>query len=227
MRSYSVFYESSDCVLLVCGRQVRSAVRKRFHRWQEQHSIRARMTQAMSIPTSPSRVSFHSIKQSTSLWGREFSFVLVTCFWELSSFSATSLEYTETLSEPGQGSRARRRERLHQSPKPQEGHYTEFSREKGWGRGGRTLQTLWNERLVDQEKGVTKLDLCDLEFGCECTALHILSCLPSTAALRCFPACCTLFIFRYFTSVKTRSSWRWTALNWIPTQRTVCCHGSD
>lgn len=48
--------------------QVRSAVRKRFHRWQEQHSIRARMTQAMSIPTSPSRVSFHSIKQSTSLW---------------------------------------------------------------------------------------------------------------------------------------------------------------
>ncbi|XP_013870274.1 corticotropin-releasing factor receptor 1 isoform X3 [Austrofundulus limnaeus] len=47
--------------------QVRSAVRKRFHRWQEQHSIRARMTQAMSIPTSPSRVSFHSIKQSTSL----------------------------------------------------------------------------------------------------------------------------------------------------------------
>uniref|UniRef100_A0A3P8VRF3 Corticotropin releasing hormone receptor 1 n=1 Tax=Cynoglossus semilaevis TaxID=244447 RepID=A0A3P8VRF3_CYNSE len=46
---------------------VRSAVRKRFHRWQEQHSIRARMTQAMSIPTSPSRVSFHSIKQSTSL----------------------------------------------------------------------------------------------------------------------------------------------------------------
>uniref|UniRef100_A0A3Q2P874 Corticotropin-releasing factor receptor 1 n=1 Tax=Fundulus heteroclitus TaxID=8078 RepID=A0A3Q2P874_FUNHE len=47
--------------------QVRSAVRKRFHRWQEQHSIRARMTQAMSIPTSPSRVSFHSIKHSTSL----------------------------------------------------------------------------------------------------------------------------------------------------------------
>uniref|UniRef100_A0A3B3UUS2 Corticotropin-releasing factor receptor 1 n=1 Tax=Poecilia latipinna TaxID=48699 RepID=A0A3B3UUS2_9TELE len=50
-----------------CWLQVRSAVRKRFHRWQEQHSIRARMTQAMSIPTSPSRVSFHSIKQSTSI----------------------------------------------------------------------------------------------------------------------------------------------------------------
>uniref|UniRef100_A0A668S7E8 Corticotropin-releasing factor receptor 1 n=1 Tax=Oreochromis aureus TaxID=47969 RepID=A0A668S7E8_OREAU len=56
----SVFY----CFL---NSEVRSAVRKRFHRWQEQHSIRARMTQAMSIPTSPSRVSFHSIKQSTSL----------------------------------------------------------------------------------------------------------------------------------------------------------------
>ncbi|XP_068592914.1 corticotropin-releasing factor receptor 1-like isoform X1 [Cebidichthys violaceus] len=56
----SVFY----CFL---NSEVRSAARKRFHRWQEQHSIRARMTQAMSIPTSPSRVSFHSIKQSTSL----------------------------------------------------------------------------------------------------------------------------------------------------------------
>ncbi|CAL8301856.1 unnamed protein product [Lota lota] len=56
----SVFY----CFL---NSEVRSAVRKRFHRWQEQHSIRARMTQAISIPTSPSRVSFHSIKQSTSL----------------------------------------------------------------------------------------------------------------------------------------------------------------
>ncbi|KAK2884394.1 hypothetical protein Q8A73_020868 [Channa argus] len=47
----SVFY----CFL---NSEVRSAVRKRFHRWQEQHSIRARMTQAMSIPTSPSRSSF-------------------------------------------------------------------------------------------------------------------------------------------------------------------------
>ncbi|XP_019730204.1 corticotropin-releasing factor receptor 1-like isoform X1 [Hippocampus comes] len=56
----SVFY----CFL---NSEVRSAARKRFHRWQEQHSIRARMTQAVSIPTSPSRVSFHSIKQSTSL----------------------------------------------------------------------------------------------------------------------------------------------------------------
>ncbi|XP_059893763.1 corticotropin-releasing factor receptor 1-like [Gadus macrocephalus] len=56
----SVFY----CFL---NSEVRSAVRKRFHRWQEQHSIRTRMTQAISIPTSPSRVSFHSIKQSTSL----------------------------------------------------------------------------------------------------------------------------------------------------------------
>ncbi|XP_067100660.1 corticotropin-releasing factor receptor 1-like isoform X1 [Osmerus mordax] len=56
----SVFY----CFL---NSEVRSAVRKRWHRWQEQHSIRARMTRAMSIPTSPSRVSFHSMKQSTSL----------------------------------------------------------------------------------------------------------------------------------------------------------------
>ncbi|XP_061886616.1 corticotropin-releasing factor receptor 1 isoform X1 [Entelurus aequoreus] len=56
----SVFY----CFL---NSEVRSAARKRFHRWQEQHSIRVRSTQAMSIPTSPSRVSFHSIKQSTSL----------------------------------------------------------------------------------------------------------------------------------------------------------------
>ncbi|XP_077406588.1 corticotropin-releasing factor receptor 1 isoform X11 [Vanacampus margaritifer] len=56
----SVFY----CFL---NSEVRSAARKRFHRWQEQHSIRPRMTQAVSIPTSPSRVSFHSIKQSTPL----------------------------------------------------------------------------------------------------------------------------------------------------------------
>ncbi|XP_077595375.1 corticotropin-releasing factor receptor 1-like [Stigmatopora nigra] len=56
----SVFY----CFL---NSEVRSAARKRFRRWQEQHSVRARMTQAASIPTSPSRVSFHSIKQSTSL----------------------------------------------------------------------------------------------------------------------------------------------------------------
>uniref|UniRef100_A0A8C5RIC3 Corticotropin-releasing factor receptor 1 n=1 Tax=Laticauda laticaudata TaxID=8630 RepID=A0A8C5RIC3_LATLA len=47
--------------------QVRSAVRKRWHRWQDKHSIRARVARAMSIPTSPTRVSFHSIKQSTAL----------------------------------------------------------------------------------------------------------------------------------------------------------------
>uniref|UniRef100_A0A8C8RTD6 Corticotropin-releasing factor receptor 1 n=1 Tax=Pelusios castaneus TaxID=367368 RepID=A0A8C8RTD6_9SAUR len=47
--------------------QVRSAVRKRWHRWQDKHSIRARVARAMSIPTSPTRVSFHSIKQSTAV----------------------------------------------------------------------------------------------------------------------------------------------------------------
>ncbi|KAG9343838.1 hypothetical protein JZ751_013219 [Albula glossodonta] len=47
--------------------QVRSAVRKRWHRWQDKHSIRARVARAMSIPTSPTRVSFHSIKQSSAL----------------------------------------------------------------------------------------------------------------------------------------------------------------
>uniref|UniRef100_A0A4W3HY11 Corticotropin releasing hormone receptor 1 n=1 Tax=Callorhinchus milii TaxID=7868 RepID=A0A4W3HY11_CALMI len=44
---------------------VRSAIRKRWHRWQDKHSIRARVARAMSIPTSPTRVSFHSIKQTT------------------------------------------------------------------------------------------------------------------------------------------------------------------
>uniref|UniRef100_A0A8C9SPY1 Corticotropin-releasing factor receptor 1 n=1 Tax=Scleropages formosus TaxID=113540 RepID=A0A8C9SPY1_SCLFO len=47
--------------------QVRSAVRKRWHRWQDKHSIRARVARAMSIPTSPTRVSFHSIKQSSAV----------------------------------------------------------------------------------------------------------------------------------------------------------------
>lgn len=50
--------------------QVRSAVRKLWHRWQDHHSIRARVARAMSIPTSPSRLSFHSIKQSTSVWSK-------------------------------------------------------------------------------------------------------------------------------------------------------------
>ncbi|XP_008583600.1 PREDICTED: corticotropin-releasing factor receptor 1 isoform X2 [Galeopterus variegatus] len=47
--------------------QVRSAIRKRWHRWQDKHSIRARVARAVSIPTSPTRVSFHSIKQSTAV----------------------------------------------------------------------------------------------------------------------------------------------------------------
>ncbi|XP_014387393.1 PREDICTED: corticotropin-releasing factor receptor 1 isoform X1 [Myotis brandtii] len=56
----SVFY----CFL---NSEVRSAIRKRWHRWQDKHSIRARVARAMSIPTSPTRVSFHSIKQSTGV----------------------------------------------------------------------------------------------------------------------------------------------------------------
>uniref|UniRef100_A0A4W4EQ10 Corticotropin-releasing factor receptor 1 n=1 Tax=Electrophorus electricus TaxID=8005 RepID=A0A4W4EQ10_ELEEL len=56
----SVFY----CFL---NSEVRSAVRKRWHRWQDKHSIRARVARAMSIPTSPTRVSFHSIKQSSAV----------------------------------------------------------------------------------------------------------------------------------------------------------------
>ncbi|KAM9790962.1 corticotropin-releasing factor receptor 2 isoform 3-T3 [Syngnathus typhle] len=47
--------------------QVRSAVRKRWHRWQDNHALRVRVARAMSIPTSPTRVSFHSIKQTTAL----------------------------------------------------------------------------------------------------------------------------------------------------------------
>ncbi|PWA25326.1 hypothetical protein CCH79_00005418, partial [Gambusia affinis] len=47
--------------------QVRSAVRKRWHRWQDNHALRVRVARAMSIPTSPTRISFHSIKQTTAL----------------------------------------------------------------------------------------------------------------------------------------------------------------
>ncbi|KAM7371348.1 hypothetical protein PAMP_008601 [Pampus punctatissimus] len=46
--------------------QVRSAVRKHWIRWQDHHSIRSRAMRT-SQPTSPSRVSFHSIKQSSNL----------------------------------------------------------------------------------------------------------------------------------------------------------------
>lgn len=56
-----------DQMSLIHLAQVRSAVRKRWHRWQDKHSIRARVARAMSIPTSPTRVSFHSIKQSTAV----------------------------------------------------------------------------------------------------------------------------------------------------------------
>uniref|UniRef100_A0A4W5QDB8 Corticotropin releasing hormone receptor 2 n=1 Tax=Hucho hucho TaxID=62062 RepID=A0A4W5QDB8_9TELE len=56
----SVFY----CFL---NGEVRSAARKRWHRWQDNHALRVRVARAMSIPTSPTRISFHSIKQTTAV----------------------------------------------------------------------------------------------------------------------------------------------------------------
>ncbi|XP_060104271.1 corticotropin-releasing factor receptor 2-like [Heteronotia binoei] len=56
----SVFY----CFL---NGEVRSAARKRWHRWQDHHSLRVRVARTMSIPTSPTRISFHSIKQTASV----------------------------------------------------------------------------------------------------------------------------------------------------------------
>uniref|UniRef100_M4AE84 Corticotropin releasing hormone receptor 1 n=1 Tax=Xiphophorus maculatus TaxID=8083 RepID=M4AE84_XIPMA len=56
----SVFY----CFL---NSEVRSTVKKRWIRWHDRHSIRSRTVRATSLPTSPSRVSFHSIKQSSNL----------------------------------------------------------------------------------------------------------------------------------------------------------------
>ncbi|MBV97373.1 Corticotropin-releasing factor receptor 2, partial [Eschrichtius robustus] len=44
--------------------EVRSAVRKKWHRWQDHHSLQVPMARAVSIPTSPTRISFHSIKQT-------------------------------------------------------------------------------------------------------------------------------------------------------------------
>ncbi|KAM5203880.1 corticotropin-releasing factor receptor 2 isoform 2-T2 [Hipposideros larvatus] len=56
----SVFY----CFL---NGEVRSAMRKRWHRWQDHHSLRVPVARAMSIPTSPTRISFHSIKQTAAV----------------------------------------------------------------------------------------------------------------------------------------------------------------
>ncbi|KAK2494820.1 hypothetical protein MC885_010749 [Smutsia gigantea] len=47
--------------------EVRSAVRKRWHRWQDHHSLRVPVARAMSIPTSPMRISFHSVKQTAAV----------------------------------------------------------------------------------------------------------------------------------------------------------------
>uniref|UniRef100_A0A8C3XP60 Corticotropin releasing hormone receptor 2 n=1 Tax=Chelydra serpentina TaxID=8475 RepID=A0A8C3XP60_CHESE len=49
------------------GEHVRSAARKRWHRWQDHHALRVRVARAMSIPTSPTRISFHSIKQTAAV----------------------------------------------------------------------------------------------------------------------------------------------------------------
>ncbi|XP_059512150.1 corticotropin-releasing factor receptor 2 isoform X1 [Myotis daubentonii] len=54
----SVFY----CFL---NGEVRAAVKKRWHRWQDHHSLR--VPGAVSIPTSPTRISFHSIKQTAAV----------------------------------------------------------------------------------------------------------------------------------------------------------------
>lgn len=48
-------------------RQVRSALKKRWRRWQDHHSLRVPVARAMSIPTSPTRISFHSIKQTAAV----------------------------------------------------------------------------------------------------------------------------------------------------------------
>uniref|UniRef100_A0A8C4QX69 Corticotropin releasing hormone receptor 2 n=2 Tax=Eptatretus burgeri TaxID=7764 RepID=A0A8C4QX69_EPTBU len=56
----SVFY----CFL---NGEVRSAVRKRWHLWQDEHRLRARLTRATSMPTSPSHLSFHSLKPIGSM----------------------------------------------------------------------------------------------------------------------------------------------------------------
>lgn len=47
--------------------QVRSAVKKRWHRWRDHHSLRVPRARAMSIPTSPTRISFPSIKQTATV----------------------------------------------------------------------------------------------------------------------------------------------------------------
>lgn len=151
-RTSAFIWLCSVTVFNICHLQVRSAARKRFHRWQEQHSIRARMTQAMSIPTSPSRVSFHSIKQSTSLWKRKPA--LSYCeLWEqppgvivilLCRFSG--LHWNTFWA--GQSDWAGNR--LHQSPKPPERRNRDFLEKQMWTEGGccrnPNMRGLWIKR---------------------------------------------------------------------------------
>uniref|UniRef100_A0A3B3ZJC7 G-protein coupled receptors family 2 profile 2 domain-containing protein n=1 Tax=Periophthalmus magnuspinnatus TaxID=409849 RepID=A0A3B3ZJC7_9GOBI len=64
---FNSFLESFQGLFSCLVSQVRSAVRKRWLRWQDQNSMRSRTMRATSIPTSPSRGSFHSIKQTSHL----------------------------------------------------------------------------------------------------------------------------------------------------------------
>ncbi|XP_022439757.1 corticotropin-releasing factor receptor 2 isoform X5 [Delphinapterus leucas] len=40
---------------------------EKWHRWQDHHSLRVPGARAVSIPTSPTRISFHSIKQTAAV----------------------------------------------------------------------------------------------------------------------------------------------------------------
>lgn len=112
--------------------------------------------------------------------------------------------------------RERERERLHQSPKPQEGHYTEFQEEMDDGDADKGHCRLSkNERLVDQEDARDQA-----EFG----SVWLWAWMYSTsyplmfARRRNSSVVFPLAHFVFLLPVRTRrSSCCWTALNWIPT----------
>lgn len=118
----------------------------------------------MSIPTSPSRVSFHSIKQSTSLWEGTPAFVLHPYFGikplsvvVIVSCQITGLHFTRWRELESQGGRKEGKKVV---------HYVKIS---GETLHMRTLQVVLEERSVVQKVHVTKPPL---EFGFECTAPH-------------------------------------------------------